>query len=128
MKAILILLIVIMSSPSWAKNIGLKITTVWKQEGFQKITKQTTLNAKLGDKLTIPVSEGTPFKFEILAQEMKDKKSVSLKGDISSGEDELEKIISSPTIVTSIGKEAIFSSVDKNGEYFELKVLPVYVK
>lgn len=128
MKTLLILFLAIISSQIWAKNIELKITTVWKQDGFEQITKQTTLNAKLGDKLIIPISEGTPFKFEIQADQLKDAKTVSLKGDVSEGEDELEKVISSPVIVTAIGQETLFSSVDKNDEHFELKVLPLEVK
>ena len=48
-----------------------------------------------------------------------------VKGNISILENGKMKLIATPQVITMIGNEAIISTKDENGTYFEMKITPL---
>ncbi len=134
MKAILMCLSLLFSGAVLAKQIELKVSSLYKKGNVTIKMNDVTIKAIMGKEFTVPATNGNPFKMKLSVSEFKGKvsenmdpnNSIMVKGDISVLENGKMKKIASPQVVTIYGQEATISMKDdKDGSFFEMKILPV---
>jgi len=133
-KSVLAIMALIFSISAFSKNINLKISTTWKKgEGLTK-SKEFQIKAKLGEEWIIPFDGKDSLKLKMKASNHFDDPSfkndfsmasIMIEGDVIELKDGKENIIATPQVLTALGNEALISVRSDNGEYFEMKVLPV---
>lgn len=133
MKPIMILLALTFSTTIFAKQVELKISTIYKKGDITKKINEVKIIANMDKEFNIPNTHGNPFKMKFNVSEFKEKisskidptKSLMIKGNISVQENGKMKTIASPQVVTMIGNEATITTSDDDGTFFEMKILPV---
>ena len=118
---------------TYAKNVELKILAKWKRGNSTKTTESKVI-AKLGKEWTIPFEGLDSLKMKMTVDSFKGKigelnadpeKSISFNGKIFEVVNDQEKLIASPKVITLLGKEATLTKEDDNGDFLELRILPV---
>ncbi len=118
---------------TYAKNVELKISAKWKSGNSTKATESKVI-AKLGKEWTIPFEGLDSLKINMIADSFKGKiggrnfdheKSISFNGKVFEMVNNQEKLVANPEIITLLGKEATLTTEDDNGNFLELKILPV---
>jgi len=133
MKQIIIFIAVTFSTTIFAKQVELKISSTYQKGYITTKMNEVKVIANMNKEFIITNSNGNPFNVKLNVSEFKEridpkidpKKSLMVKGNISILENGKMKLIATPQVITMIGNEAIISTKDENGTYFEMKITPL---
>lgn len=116
-------------------HVKLEISSLIKNKDILIIKQKISVKALLGEEFLIPAAEHGGFQFrlkvtnyaQMVGSEDDLATPVLLEGEILIRENNQFKLLSNPQVLTRIGKEAIFTTYNKEGKLFQFKILPVEI-
>lgn len=121
----MILAMMLLSTNAFATNVDLTITSKIKTAESTKASTATVV-AKLGEEWSLPFQDTKNLKFKMIVTKAEsndmvfDVKIIELKNG-------KENVISSPKIITALGKEAKITTSATKGPSIEMTILPLKI-